>query len=149
MTRRAVLTQFRALERCCSRVPYNDEAEAEDHVGDWLRVLEGLSDEQLEAAVTAWMRSPKGRFWPSPSELLQLAPRSGGPTLSPVSEDWPGKLWASLPSLKRFELLEQAGDVGCAQHPDGGPEIRVSCDACASALGHRLDELVRQISAAA
>lgn len=71
------------------------DAWAEPHVRAlglalWLELLGGLTSRQLDAAVLAHMNHPeRGRFWPTPADLLSAA----GATAPPKIEDQDAAAW--------------------------------------------------------
>ena len=68
---------------------WSDSLAVADAIASWRAVLFDLSDQALRNAAIAYVRGSRGRFWPSPGELLVFAgpmPNLSDPTRSDGSK---------------------------------------------------------------
>lgn len=158
MTRGAILKAFRVLEAAGLARPYTSAQEVADTADVWQHTMEELSDEQLRAAVRSHLRSERGRFWPSPSELLVAARREQraertAPELvaQEGGGDWPGKRAAALGPPASCACLDEAqaearaawaeaGVKPCGAAP-GRHTCPLACGPCTRDVLQRADAL--------
>lgn len=56
--------------------------------GIWANILGDMSGEELMQAQAAYLRSPAGKWWPTPAEIREHAPSVARAQLAEVSRDW-------------------------------------------------------------
>ncbi len=144
MNAETMLAMFLALERAGLRTPYDDAEGAMQTAAVWLRVFGDLPGVDLGAAVTAWLRSEKGKWWPKPSELLALVPRQPAPPRLVLEDhgDWPGRAWSEIEDgNERVRLMDQACALVRSARPCGQDRCAIDCEPCLDAMAIEADRL--------
>ena len=148
MTRETVLQAFVTLERAGLRAPYASAEQTNETAEVWIRALGNVANADLDEAITLHLRSPKGKWWPKPAELLSLLPRRTA-TPEPVEQGWLGQALASVTDgRRRVDLMAQAFDVVHASPACGQTECRTTCRPCTEAMLRVGDDLARAAVAA-
>lgn len=94
---------------------WSDSLAVADAIASWRAVLFDLSDQALRNAAIAYVRGSRGRFWPSPGELLVFA----GPM--PAAEDDADLAWGQL-----RQLMQRHGSRRKPRVPGGPPSWRLA-----------------------
>ena len=127
MTRDAILRTFTALERAGLRTPTAIQADLTESADLWAAVLADIDESALRAALLVYLRTPDGRFWPTPGALLALVPgRQSEATVQDEGVD----AWAQLlRSIRRWGQMRPPGtEWALDEDPDRADAIAAGLD---------------------
>lgn len=80
-----LLHNLKRLVRCTANPPTAEILA--DLSADWMGILGDMSDQDLDAAVVAYLRAPSP-FWPTPGQLLALTPQKQLAAIDDAEEAW-------------------------------------------------------------